>query len=210
MVVLQQNYRDLTTLWQANTARLVQVNSYVTGGQTKYAAVMISDTGADDRTWYWYVNATVGDIVTHINDNQARLIDLDRDPTTGNYNVIMNACSTNCPLWWWYVGSTGQQMLDNAAQDGARIIDTNSYPGCGGTCYSYLMINNSNDITSRVGQLLRNGTDGTKGLYLKEVDGPVLANLEDNWVFEPASTIKVVLHVVRHASSAKRRGAPHR
>jgi hypothetical protein len=186
---------ELTNLWQANIARLVQVNSYVTGGQTKYAAVMISDTGADDRTWYWYVNASVGDIVTHINDNQARLIDLDRDPTTGNYNVIMNACTTNCPLWWWYVGSTGQQLLDNSAQNGARNIDTNSYPGCGGTCYSYLMINNSNDITTRVGQLLRNGTDGTKGLYLKEVNGPVLANLEDGWVFEPASTIKAVLHV---------------
>ncbi len=186
---------DLTTLWQANTARLVQINSYVTGGVTKYAAVMISNTGADARSWWWYVNATVGDIVTHINANQARLIDLDRDPTTGNYNVIMTGCSTNCPFWWWYVGSSGQQMLDNAAQDGARVIDANTYAGCGGTCYSYVMINNSNDITSRVGQLLRNGTDGTKGLYLKEVNGPVLANLEDSWVFEPASTIKVALHL---------------
>jgi hypothetical protein len=185
----------VSSLLTTNNARLIQVNSYVTGGQTRYAVVMISDTGADDRTWYWYVNATVGDITTHINDHQARLIDLDRDPTTGNYNVIMNECLTNCPLWWWYVGSTGQQMLDNNAQDGTRNIDTTSYPGCGGTCYSYLMINNSNDITTRVGQLLRNGTDGTKGLYLKEVNGPVLANLEDGWVFEPASTIKVVLHV---------------
>ena len=44
-------------------------------------------------------------------------------------------------------------------------------------CYSFVMINNSNDITSRVGELLRNGTDGTKGLYLKEVNGTVLANL---------------------------------
>ena len=186
---------DLTTLWQANTARIVQVNSYVTGGNTRYAAVMISNTGDDARGWYWFVNATVNDIVTDINANQARLIDLDRDPTTGNYNVVMNVCTTNCPLWWWYVGSNGSQMLDNAAQDGARVIDANTYAGCGGTCYAYLMINNSNDITSRVGQLLRNGTDGTKGLYLKEVNGPVLANLEDSWVFEPASTIKVVLHV---------------
>ena len=147
------------------------------------------------RVWWWYVNATVNDIVTHINDNQARLIDLDRDPTTGNYNVVMIGCSTNCPLWWWYVGSTGQQLLDNSAQDGARAIDVNTYAGCGGTCYAYLLINNSNDITSRVGQMLRNGTDGVKGLYLKEVNGPVLANLEDGYVFEPASTIKAVLHI---------------
>jgi hypothetical protein len=190
-----QTTAQLTTLWQNNNARLVQVNSYVTGGNTRYAAVMISNTGDDAKSWYWFVNATVSDIVTDINNLQARLIDLDRDPTTGNYNVVMNVCTTNCPLWWWYVGSNGQQMLDNAAQDGARVIDANTTAGCGGTCYAYLLINNSNDITSRVGQLLRNGTDGTKGLYLKEVDGPVLANLEDSWVFEPASTIKVALHL---------------
>jgi hypothetical protein len=189
-----QTTGSLTTAWQANTARITHVNAYVTGGQTRYAAIMISNTGADNKGWFWYVDATVGDIVTAINTNQARLIDLDRDPTTGNYNVVMVSCSTGCPLWWWYVGSTGQQLLDNNAQDGARIIDGNSYAGCGGTCYAYLMINNSNDLTTRVGQLLRNGTDGTKGLYLKEVDGPVLANLEDGWVFEPASAIKVVLH----------------
>lgn len=198
---------DLTTLWQTNNARITQVNSYVTGGQTRYAAIMISNTGADTKGWWWYVNATVGDIVTYINTNQARLLDLDRDPTTGNYNVVMVSCSTGCPLWWWYVGSTGQQLLDNSAQDGSRIIDLNSYSGCGSTCYSYLMINNSNDLTSRVGEMLRSGTDGTKGLYLKEVGGPVLANLEDNWVFEPASTIKVVLHV--YAMHQVQNGAAH-
>ncbi|HTP08326.1 MAG TPA: serine hydrolase, partial [Anaerolineae bacterium] len=139
--------------------------------------------------------ATVSDIVNDINTEQSRILDLDLDPTTGNYNVVLVACTTNCPLWWWYVGSTGQQMLDNALQDGARPIDVNTYSGCGGTCYAYVLINNSNDITTRVGQLLRNGTDGTKGLYLKEVNGSVLANLEDNWVFEPASAIKAVLHV---------------
>ncbi len=190
-----QTTASLTTLWQNNNARIVQVNAYVTGGQTKYAAVMISNTGADVSGWWWYVNASVSDLVAHLNTNQARLLDLDLDPTTGNYNAVMIPCATDCPLWWWYVGSTGQQLLDNAAQDGARAIDVNAYSGCGGTCYAYLLINNSNDITSRVGQLLRTGTDGTKGLYLKEVNGPVLASLEDSWVFEPASTIKAVLHV---------------
>jgi hypothetical protein len=198
---------ELTTLWQANTARIVQVNSYVTGGQTRYAAVMISNTGADAKGWWWYVNATPGDISTHINTNQARLLDLDLDSTTGNYNVVMESCATGCPLWWWYVGSTGQQLLDNSAQDGSRVIDLNSYPGCGSTCYSYLMINNSNDITSRVGEMLRSGTDGVKGLYLKQVGGPVLANLEDGAVFEPASTIKAVLHL--YAMHQVQNGATH-
>ena len=33
-----------------------------------------------------------------------------------------------------------------------------------------------------------NGADGVKGLYLKQVNGSVLANLEDSYVFEPASS----------------------
>jgi hypothetical protein len=57
------------------------------------------------------------------------------------------------------------------------------------------LINNSNTITSRVGQMLRNGTDGTVGLYLQQVGGPVLANLMDSTVFEPASTIKIITHL---------------
>ncbi len=198
---------DLTSLLQTNTAHLVQINSYVTGGQTRYAAIMISNTGADATSWWWYFNLPASNISTYLNTNQARLIDLDYDATTGNYNVIMTSCGVDCPHWWWYFGTTGQQLLDNAAQDGARAIDVNTYAGCGGTCYAYLFINNSNDITTRVGDLLRNGTDGTKGLYLKEVNGPVLASLEDGWVFEPASTIKVVLHV--YAMHQVQTGAAH-
>ncbi len=190
-----QTTASVTANWQANSARLTQVQSYVAAGQTRYAVVMISNSGADASAWWWYVNATVSSIVSSYQTNNARLIDLDRDPSTGNYNVIMESCASGCPLWWWYVGATGQQLLDTVAQDGSRIIDANSYAGCGGTCYAYLMINNSNAVTSRVGELLRNGTDGTKGLYLKEVSGPVLANLEDGFVFEPASTIKVALHL---------------
>jgi hypothetical protein len=202
-----QTVTEVSNLLTTNNARLVQVNSYVTGGQTRYAVVMISNTGADAKSWWWYVNATVPNIVTYLNTNQARLIDLDQDPTTGNFNVVMESCATGCPLWWWYVGSTGQQLLDNAAQDGSRVIDLNSYSGCGGTCYAYLMINNSNDITSRVGEMMRDGTDGVKGLYLKEVNGPVLANLEGGYVFEPASTIKAVLHV--YAMHQVENGAAH-
>jgi beta-lactamase class A len=36
---------------------------------------------------------------------------------------------------------------------------------------------------------------GTIGLYLKEVDEPALAGLNEGYVFEPASSIKVVIHL---------------
>lgn len=185
----------LTAAWQANNARLTQIHSYVLGGQTYYAAVMVDNTGLNARGWWWYVNATVPQLITNISTNNARLVDLDKDPTTNNYNVIMYSCSSGCPLWWWYVGVPTSQLLNLSNQLGARIIDVNTYAGCGDQCWDILYINNSNDITSRVGQILRSGTDGTVGLYLKQVGGSVLANLMDSTTFEPASTIKAAVHL---------------
>jgi hypothetical protein len=186
---------ELTALWIANNARITQVNSYVKGGVTLYAAVMIANTGADARDWWWYVNATVGDLSTHLNTNKARLIDLDIDPITGNYNAVMVSCSTGCPMWWWWVGVSTANLLNIVNQDGARIIDANSVPGCGDRCWSVVLINNSNSITSRVGEMLRSQTDGTLGLYLKQVGGPVLANLMDGFIYEPSSAIKVMTNL---------------
>ena len=190
-----QTVGSITTLWQANNARLTQVDAYVTNGQTRYAVVMVDNTGANNQAWWWYVNASVASISTTINTNNARLVDLDPDPTSNNFNVIMTSCSAGCPHWWWYVGVPTSQLLDLVNQDGARMIDVNTVAGCGDACFSFLLINNSNAITTRVGDLLRNGTDGTKGLYLKQVGGPVLANLMDSYVFEPASTIKAAVHL---------------
>lgn len=43
--------------------------------------------------------------------------------------------------------------------------------------------------------MLRSRTDGTMGLYLKQVNGPVLANLMDGYIYEPASAIKVLTNL---------------
>ncbi len=190
-----QTVSQLATLSQNNNARITQLNSYVKNGVTLYDAVMISNTGADARGWWWYTNATVGTLSANLNANSARLIDLDIDPVTGNYNAVMVSCSAGCPMWWWWVGVSTANLLNTVNQDGARIIDANSVPGCGDRCWSVVLINNSNAITSRVGQMLRNQTDGMMGLFLKQVGGPVLANLMDGFVYEPASAIEVVTHL---------------
>jgi hypothetical protein len=77
------------------------------------------------------------------------------------------------------------------------------YPGCGGLCYSFILVDNTlppldgaNAITTRVAGLLQaGGINGVQGLYLKQVGGPVLANLEESFVYEPASSIKVLAHL---------------
>lgn len=51
------------------------------------------------------------------------------------------------------------------------------------------------DTTNRVRQILEDGsTGGTVGLYLKEVGGPDHAAHNQGFVFEPASTVKALIH----------------
>jgi hypothetical protein len=190
-----ESISNLSSLLTTNNARMTQVSAYATGGTTQYVAVMISNTGADAAAWWWYVNLSGSSLASLLSTNVARLIDLDVDPSTGNFNAVMVSCSTACPMWWWYYNVTTANLLSIAGQDGARIIDASTTSGCGDRCWSFILINNSNAITSRVGEMLRSQTDGTVGLYLKQVGGGVLANLMDSSVFEPASAIKAVTHL---------------
>ena len=134
-----QTIDQLTSLWQANDARIVQVDAYRKNGSTLYAAVMIANTGTDARTWFWYVNASVADIGNLLTANNARLVDLDPDPTTGNYNVIMNSCDGGCPAWWWYVGVATSDLLSTVNGLGARLIDVNTTAGCNDQCWAIVM-----------------------------------------------------------------------
>jgi hypothetical protein len=148
-----QSIANLTTLWQNNTARLVQVNSYVRSATTYYDAVMISNTGADARTWWWYVNTTPPQLGTYVTNNNARVVDLDYDTATGNYNAIMTSCASGCPAWWWYFGVSTSDLLNTVTQNGARVIDANVRPGCGDQCWDILLIDNSTTtIAGNAGQ----------------------------------------------------------
>lgn len=56
----------------------------------------------------------------------------------------------------------------------------------------------SGPITTRVTAILDGAGSGTNGMYLKEVGGPVIAARNESFVFAPASTIKVLLHLYAH------------
>lgn len=185
---------DITDAIVDNSGRLIDIESYFIGGVRRYSAVMIANEGADQKAWWWYVNVTPAQIGDLLQDNNARLIDLERhDTVAGTYAVIMESCP--CPFWWWYFGLSETQVNDLVAQNGARIVDVETYGASSDRRFAVVMINNSNAITSRVGHLLRSGTDGVTGLYLKEVDGPVLAALQEHRIFEPSSSIKVLHHL---------------
>jgi len=185
---------DITNQLNQNNARLVDLKSYVDGGVQKYAAVMISNTGADNRAWWYYYDQTPSQISASLNANQARLVQLE-PVDAGHFDVIMQQDAGIG--WWWYYGVDLNTLGKIAQQNGARIFNVESYLDSGGnTKLAAILINNSDAVTTTVGNILRGASStASTGLYLKQVAGPVLESLQADTQFEPASMIKAVLNL---------------
>ena len=190
---------QIATLLQQNNARLVDFRSYVTGGVTRYAVVMIPNTGADARAWWWYFGVSGSTVASLLAQNSAFLISIEPADASGStFNVIMQQ-EPGGFTWWWYYGMDAAGLSDRLAQNGARLLDVKTYFVNGARRFAAIMVNNSNAATTRVGQILRSGTDGETGMYLKQVGGGVQAALQESRIFEPASSIKILvgLHAMR-------------
>ena len=145
-----QSAAQIGALAKSNNARLIAVQSYPSNGQTVYSCIMIANTGADAKAWWWYVNVSPQAIGNAINSNNARL--LDATPAgNGNFNVVMESCSGGCPAWWWYLGVDSNRVLTQAQNNGARAFTIEPYQGCNGSsrCFVTVMISNTpDDITA--------------------------------------------------------------
>jgi CubicO group peptidase (beta-lactamase class C family) len=141
---------ELAALIDANKARLTELQTYPTQGQTVFSAIMIANQGADGRAWWWYPNDPAGNIDGQLSQNSARIIDI--TPAGGGFNVVMEGCSSACPGDWWYYGVDPNGTLAWAQDNGARIVAANPYsdPGCAANfCYAAWMISDTPaDVTA--------------------------------------------------------------
>lgn len=193
---------QISTLLTQNNARLVDLNRYTVNGNTTFAAVMIQNTGSWARAWWWFTGVSGASVGALLGQSNAMLTNLEpAAPDGSSFDVVMEQ-PPGAPHWWWYHGKSASQLGDMLAQNGARPIDIKTYNANGGRWFAAVMVNNSNAATTRVGDILRNGTDGVRGLFLKEIGGGVQASLLENTAFEPASSIKILigLHAMRNGS----------
>ncbi|MDJ0800695.1 MAG: serine hydrolase [Calothrix sp. MO_167.B12] len=187
---------------KANKARIVDLNTYMVGGKRLYSAVMIKNTGNDQKAWWYYYNVSPSFITSKLKENKARLVDIEPHGTN-KFTVVME--KSQGQSWWWYYGKTEDQVNQLWQKNQARIFDIEPYTVNGKKRFAVLMLNNANQLTSRIRRLLANNqSGGAYGLYLKQVNGKILASLQRDRIFEPASTIKALHHV--HAMMQVRDG----
>ncbi len=180
-----------------NDRRLIDLDTYVVNGDRFFSAVMIPNNGVDQKAWWYYSNLTSSEIAQKLSENKARLTLLglrSQSSSSKTYLALMEKRQSES--WWWYFGQTMDQVNQRAAQHGARIISVDPYTENGGKRFNVVLLNNSNELTSRLRRFLADSQDGgAYGLYLKQVGGSVLASLQSQHPFYPASTIKVLEHV---------------
>jgi hypothetical protein len=184
---------NLNTQLTANNARLVDLDTYEFNGTTYYSGVMIRNTGADQRGWWWYLNVTPAQISSALNTNSAQLYDLEKR-SNGNYDCVMIQ-NPNNPAWFWWYGLSSSDIGYLIGQYGVRPIDLESYVENGVRRYAMVAINNSNALTTDIGAAMRAQTDGQVGLWMERINGGNIANLNGDTQFEPASTMKTLHHV---------------
>lgn len=184
---------SLNTQLGANNARLVDLDSYDIGGTIYYSGVMIRNTGADARGWWWYLNVTPAQISAALNTNSAQLYDLEKRDN-GNWDCVMIQ-NPSSPAWHWWYDLTSSDVSYLIGQYGVRPIDIEEYIVGLSRRYAMVTINNSNALSTSIGTAMRAQTDGQVGCWFERINGGNIAYLNGDTQFEPASTMKTLHHV---------------
>ena len=178
-----------------NNGRLTSFERYTTGGVDRWATVMISNTGADARSWGYLFGASTATIDTNVNQNGNRIYSLERVGTDSHDVILMQNLGFG---WWWYPSLTAAALTEVLQQNIGRLVDVERYSTLAGTAFVAVVVDNANTLERTVRQEFFNAPAaslGDYGFFLKEVNGPILAQMRPDTVFEPASTMKTLYHV---------------
>ena len=110
---------------RANNARLVSLKAYdAGGGNLRFAVVMVANTGADRKAWWWYYGKSANEVGTLSKANNARLTSLQSYNAGGTkYAVIMIAnTGADAKGWWWYYNNTPTDIGNAIKANSARLI----------------------------------------------------------------------------------------
>jgi Beta-lactamase len=144
-----QTPSEIETHSRENGARLASLQSYYSNGQTYYSAIMIANVGADEKAWWWYYNVSSKVIGDAVASHGARLLDV-TPASDGNFNAVIESCSSGCAAWWWRHGLSANGVTAAARDNGARVMTAAAYQACDGSpCYVAAMIANTPaDVTA--------------------------------------------------------------
>lgn len=179
--------KDLYDSWHG---RISDLDVQQIGNVNYYSGVMRKNEGAYKMGWYWHTAIAFDDIGPFLTAKHARVVDI-CERQDGLYSV---AYWTDDAIYRYVKARSYADILKAAAYYGYRLQAINQTIRNGDSRYTGVIVNTKNDLTRKVGDLLRSTSNGNVGCYLKQVDGDVLADLQETDKFYPASTVKAFFH----------------
>ena len=179
-----------------SSRRILDIQPYWTGSGTTYTFIWVNNSGTQQSGWWYYINVTGGTLNNLLAQNNARLIDLERNPSTGNFDAIMVPGDGHSTYHFYNISSGAATQYIN--QYASRIIDVERYPFLASYRYHIVMRQNDDDLTIAANNAMRSflPLSAKSGLSLVRLDNGFqqLAGVQEQDTFEPASLIKTAHH----------------
>ena len=126
-----------------NKARLLDLEVYQVNGKTRFAVVMVPNTGSKAVSWWWYYGKTPKQLNDLLDDNKARLTDIERyrSGNSTRYAAIMvKNTGKHATDWWWYYGQELDQLNGKLKRKKARLLDVERYKTSKGERYAAILV----------------------------------------------------------------------
>lgn len=118
---------QVSTNLTTNSARLIDLEPYTDpNGNLRFACIMVSNTGADNKAWWWYWNVDTTFLSQRLTTNNARLVDIDSydvGGTTYYSGVMIRNTGDDARSWWWYYNVNTTQISTSITTNNAQLYD---------------------------------------------------------------------------------------
>jgi hypothetical protein len=122
---------QVTQYLTTNHARLIHVQPYVVNGATRFAVIMVNNTGAQAREWYWGYGKSAANITNHISAKGTRLLDLETYYVNGNklYAFIsVKNSGGDADAWYWWLNQSSASLATKLKDTNSRLVDLERLP----------------------------------------------------------------------------------
>lgn len=115
----------LKSLYRSLDMKLVDIERYQQGGQTRFAAIMTDNTGPNEAQWAWYLSQTPAQINAKAADLRMRVIDAEPHGSGTNitHDVILYRDQGAQPRSWHVYNVSNADVVHLMRRHGARLID---------------------------------------------------------------------------------------
>lgn len=179
---IDQTSEQLSKKLKDNNARLVDIERYRTGNKTRFAAIMVKNTGSKATKWWWYPNITSKQLKDKLAEKNARILDIERFKTSGDTRfaaILVPHGGSTSNRWWYYTGISRDKLVELGRRHGARLVDIEP-PAYGAKKYTGLFVDNGMVKTGKCSNKLKSFDKALiKEMKRTNVPGATMAVVKD-------------------------------